>query len=295
MIYRIGADWTAPVERMEEALAALPFEPCGATQDKSVGWVPPRGQAHGALVELVGGHRILRFQIETKAVPGAVIKRHLDERVAQIEAKEGRKPGRKESRDLRDEIVQDLLPMAFAKTASIMVWMDLQAGRLILDTSSQTRADEVITALVKGLAGLQLSPLNTQMSPQAAMTAWLTGGADDWPAHFAPGREVELKSADELKSVVKFTRHPIDDDQMKLHIGQGKLPTKLALDWDGRVSFVLTESTVLSKVAFLDGVFEDSASSEDEGGFDADVAIATGELGALLNDLTEALGGELLP
>lgn len=295
MIYRIGADWTAPVERMEEALAALPFEPCGATQDKSVGWVPPRGQAHGALVELVGGHHILRFQIETKAVPGAVIKRHLDERVAQIEAKEGRKPGRKESRDLRDEIVQDLLPMAFAKTASIMVWMDLQAGRLILDTSSQTRADEVITALVKGLAGLQLSPFNTQMSPQAAMTAWLTGGADDWPAHFAPGREVELKSADELKSVVKFTRHPIDDDQMKLHIGQGKLPTKLALDWDGRVSFVLTESTVLSKVAFLDGVFEDSASSEDEGGFDADVAIATGELGALLNDLTEALGGELLP
>jgi len=294
MIYRIGADWSVPVEQMEEALAALPFEPCGATQEKSVGWVPPRGQAHGALVELVGGQRILRFQIETKVVPGAVIKRHLEERVATIQAKEGRKPGRKESRDLRDEIVHDLLPMAFAKTASIMVWVDLQEGRLILDTSSQTRADEVITALVKGLAGLQLSPFNTQMSPQAAMTAWLTGSTDDWPAHFAHGREVELKSTDEFKSVVKFTRHPIDDEQMKLHIGQGKLPTKLALEWDGRVSFVLTESTVLSKVAFLDGVFEDNASSEDEGGFDADVAIATGEIGALLNDLTEALGGELL-
>lgn len=294
MIYRIGAGWSAPVETMEVALAAMPFAPCGATQEKSVGWVPPRGQAHGALVELVGGHRIMRFQIETKAVPGAVVKRHLDERVAQIEAKEGRKPGRKESRDLRDDIVQDLLPMAFAKTASVMVWMDLQAGRLVLDTSSQARADEVITALVKGLDGLQLSPFNTQMSPQAAMTAWLTGSADDWPAHFAPGREVELKSADELKSVVKFTRHHLDDEQMRLHIGQGKLPTKLALDWDGRVSFVLTESTVLSKIAFLDGVFEDNATTEDEGGFDADVAIATGELGALIDNLTEALGGELL-
>lgn len=294
MIYRIGAGWSAPVEQMEEALAAMPFAPCGATQEKSFGWVPPRGQAHGALVELVGGHRILRFQIETKAVPGSVVKQHLDERVAQIEAKEGRKPGRKESRDLRDEIVRDLLPMAFAKTASIMVWMDLQAGRLVLDTSSQARADEVITALVKGLDGLQLSPFNTQMSPQAAMTAWLTGSADDWPAHFAPGQEVELKSADEMKSVVKFTRHHLDDEQMRLHIGQGKLPTKLALDWDGRVRFVLTESTVLGKIAFLDGVYEDNASAEDEGGFDADVAIATGELGALINDLTEALGGELL-
>ncbi len=294
MIYRIGAGWSAPVEQMEEALAAMPFEPCGATQDQSMGWVPPRGQAHGALVELVGGHRILRFQIETKAVPGSVIKRHLDERVAQIEAQEGRKPGRKESRELRDEIVQTLLPMAFAKTASVMVWMDLQAGRLILDTSSQARADAVITALVKGLDGLQLSPFNTQMSPQAAMTAWLSGSADDWPAHFAPGREVELKSADELKSVVKFTRHHLDEEQMRLHISQGKLPTKLALDWDGRVSFVLTESTVLSKIAFLDGVFEDNASAEDEGGFDADAAIATGELSALINDLTAALGGELL-
>lgn len=294
MIYRIGAGWSAPVEQMEEALAAMPFEPCGATQDQSMGWVPPRGQAHGALVELVGGHRILRFQIETKAVPGSVIKRHLDERVAQIEAQEGRKPGRKESRELRDEIVQTLLPMAFAKTASVMVWMDLQAGRLILDTSSQARADAVITALVKGLDGLQLSPFNTQMSPQVAMTAWLSGSADDWPAHFAPGREVELKSSDELKSVVKFTRHHLDEEQMRLHISQGKLPTKLALDWDGRVSFVLTESTVLSKIAFLDGVFEDNASAEDEGGFDADVAIATGELSALINDLTAALGGEPL-
>lgn len=294
MVYRIGPGWSATVEQMEEALAKMPFEPCGPTQEKAMGWVPPRGNQHGALVELVGGHRILRFVIESKGVPGSVVKRHLEERVAQIEAKEGRKPGRKESRDLRDEIVHDLLPMAFAKTSTVMIWLDLQAGRLVLDTSSQGKADEIITALVKGLDGLQLSPFNTQMSPQAAMTAWLTGNADDWPAHFAPGQEVELKSADEMKSVVKFTRHHLDDEQMRLHISQGKLPTKLALDWEGRVRFVLSESTVLSKVAFLDGVFEDNASAEDNGGFDADAAIATGELGALITDLTTALGGELV-
>lgn len=293
MVYRIGPGWSASVEQMEEALAQLPFTPCTATQEKTFGWVPPRGQAHGALVEVVAGQRILRFQIETKAVPGSVVQRHLDERVAHIETKEGRKPGRKESRDLRDEIVQDLLPMAFAKSGSVMVWLDLTLGRLVLDTSSQARADEVITALVKGFDGLQPSPFNTQVSPQAAMTAWLTGSEEDWPAHFAPGREVELKSGDELKSVVKFTRHHLDDEQMRLHIGQGKLPTKLALDWDGRVSFVLTESTTLTKVAFLDGVFEDNAGAEDSGGFDTDVAIATGELAALLGDLTAALGGEL--
>ncbi|PRD65350.1 recombination-associated protein RdgC [Malikia granosa] len=293
MVYRIAPGWAMEVEAMEAALAKMPFQPCGATQPESYGWAPPRGQAHGALVELVAGQRILRFMHESKAVPGSVVKRRLEERCAQIEEKEGRKPGRKESRELRDEIVQELLPMAFARTSSILVWLDLAQGRLVLDCASAGKADTLVSALVECLAGFQVSLLNTQVSPQAAMTQWLTGSADEWPEHFAPGREVELKSGDEMNSVVKFTRHPLDDEEMKRHIAQGKLPTKLALDWDGRVSFVLTEGTQLKKIAFLDGVFEEQAGAEDNGGFDSDVAIATGELAALITDLTAALGGEL--
>ena len=293
MVYRIAPGWAMEVEAMEAALAKMPFQPCGATQPESYGWAPPRGQAHGALVELAAGQRTLRFMHESKAVPGTVVRRRLEERCAQIEEKEGRKPGRKESRELRDEIVQELLPMAFARTASILVWLDLEQGRLVLDCASTGKADTLVSALVECLAGLQVSLLNTQVSPQAAMTQWLTGNADEWPAHFAPGREVELKSGDEMNSVVKFTRHPLDDEEMKRHIAQGKLPTQLALDWEGRVSFVLTEGTQLKKVAFLDGVFEEQAGAEDSGGFDSDVAIATGELAALITDLTTALGGEL--
>jgi recombination associated protein RdgC len=295
MVYRIGADWSATIEQMEEALSQLPYAPCGATQEKSVGWVPPRSQQHGALVELVGGQRILCFMIDSKAVPGSVIKRRLEERVAHIEATEGRKPGRKESRALRDDLVLELLPMAFSKTSTVMVWIDLQNSRLVLDTGSPGKADEVITALVNAFPDLQMSPLNTQVTSQTAMTQWLTGGPDVWPAHFAQGREVELKSSDEMNSVVKFTRHHLDNEEMRRHIEQGKLPTKLAMDWDGRVSFVLAEGAQLKKVAFLEGVFEDNASAKEEGGFDADVAIATGELGSLISDLTAALGGELIP
>jgi len=294
MVYRLGPDWSATVEQMEAALGQTPYVPCGATEKQSLGWIPPRGQQHGPLVELVGGQRILCLMIESKAVPGAVVKRRLEERVAQIEAAEGRKPGRKESRELRDELMLELLPMAFSKTSSVMVWFDLHNGRLVLDTGSQGKADEVITALAKAFPGLPASALNTQMTSQAAMTQWLLGGAEAWPAHFAAGREVELKSSDEMNSVVKFTRHHLDDEEMRRHIEQAKLPAKLAMDWDGRVSFVLTEGTQLKKVAFLDGVFEDNARAEDEGGFDADVAIATGELGSLITDLTEALGGEVI-
>ncbi|MCU0931931.1 MAG: recombination-associated protein RdgC [Serpentinimonas sp.] len=292
-VYRTSPGWAPAVEQLEEALAATPFVPCGATQEKSFGWVPPRGDAHAALVESIGGHRLMSLMIETKAVPGSVVQRLLEERTAAIEASTGRKPGRKESRDMKEELVRELLPMAFPKTSRVMVWHDPEHQRLLLDTTSTARADEVTTALVRAFDGLQLSLLDTATSPQVAMTNWLTlTDVDEWPPHLAPGREVELKSSDEQKSVVRFTRHHLDAEQMQMHIAQGKLPTQMGLDWDGRVAFVLTESLQLRKVSFLDGVFEDNASSEDSGGFDADVAIATGELSALLNDLLAALGGQ---
>ena len=53
---------------------------------------------------------------------------------------------------------------------------------------------------------------------------------------------------------------------------------------------MLTEGMQLKKVAFLDTVFE--GTKADDGGFDTDVAIATGELVKLIPDLIEALGGE---
>jgi recombination associated protein RdgC len=69
----------------------------------------------------------------------------------------------------------------------------------------------------------------------------------------------------------------------------------LALTWNERVSFVLSESLQLKKLAILDVVLEENSSAAGDGkddSFDADIAIATGELAPLLDDLLEALGGE---
>lgn len=56
IIYRISPTWQPDWAQIDAALAKQPFEECGATQEKSVGWVPPRGEEHGAMVESVGGH-----------------------------------------------------------------------------------------------------------------------------------------------------------------------------------------------------------------------------------------------
>jgi recombination associated protein RdgC len=125
------------------------------------------------------------------------------------------------------------------------------------------------------------------------MTNWLSASSpDEWPQGFNVERECELKSGDEEKSVVKFTRHNLATDEVRKHITEGKLPTKLAMSWEGRVGFMLTESMQLKKIAFLEGVFDDRA-VDDESGFDTDVALSTGELQKLIPELIEALGGEV--
>lgn len=295
MMYRIVSPWVADAAQMESRLQDDGFVACGPTQEKAVGWVAPRGQEHGPLLEVVAGQWIMRLLVETKVLPANVVRRHAQERLEQIEASTGRKPGKKEARDIRDDARLALLPQAFTKQAAVMVWIDPEARLLVLDAGSQARADEGMTALVKAVDGLAVQLLHTQTSPAAAMATWLA--EKDGPAGFSVDQECELKATDESRAVVRYTRHPLDTDEVCEHIRLGKMPTRLALTWNAHVSFVLTEALQLKKVSVHDVVFEAAAplrSDTDDDHFDTDVAIATGELKKLIPDLIEALGGEQL-
>jgi recombination associated protein RdgC len=294
MVYRLVSAWSTTQAQLEEALQGARFVECGASQEKSVGWTEPRGEAHSPLVEIVGGQWLLKLMMEVKIVPGSVVKRKVQDQLDHIEATTGRKPGKKEKRELGEDVRQGLLPMAFTKQSSVLVWIDPKAQLLLLDCASQAKADEVMTSLIKAVDGLAVLLVNTQTSPAAAMSTWLA--THEAPQGFSVDRECELKAADESKAVVRYTRHALDTDEVSQHIASGKVPTRVALTWGDRVSFVLTEALQLKKVAFLDVVFEGSPASlgdRKDDGFDADVAIATGELVQLIPDLLEALGGEV--
>jgi recombination associated protein RdgC len=295
-VYRLQAAWNPTLEEMEQAMDGHRFVPTGSTQTESVGWVEPRGEPNGPLVESISGQRIMRLRIETKSVPKAMVNKKAQEAADEIERLTGRKPGKKETKALREDALMALLPQAFPKESAIHVWIDPERELLVTDAGSQSANDTLVTAMVRAFPSLQLSLLNTQITPQTGMTGWLGATTnEDWPTDFSIERECELKSSDEEKSLVKFCRHHLANDEVRHHIAQGKRPTKLAMSYDGRIRFMLTESMQVKKIEFLEGVFENRADKEEEDGFDTDVTIATGELRRLIPALVDALGGELMP
>jgi recombination associated protein RdgC len=274
---------------MEKALQCTPFVPTTGQQEKSTGWVPPRTDG-GIFVESVNGHWMLRFMAETRRVPASVVKRRVDELAAAIEADTGRKPGKKLRRDMKEQAVAELLPNAYPRQVATWVWIDRERSRIVLDTTSAAICDDIITALVRGVDGLVVEPLQTVTSPSAAMAQWLVD--QDAPGSFDIGKECELKSADETQAVVRYARHPLLTEEVQAHIATGKQPTLLALNWDGRVSFVLTDSLQLKKVVFADSVLEQSkAQGQRADDFDGNVMMLTAEIGPMLDDLVDALGG----
>lgn len=290
-LYRLISPLTVSAAELEEALEPLKFVECGPTQEKSTGFVPSRGKAHGALVEAIDGHWILKVATETRSVPAKIIKKNVEEKCAQIEAQTGRKPGKKERRDMTDEVRLTLLPSAFPKETHALVWIDRSSNTVMVEGSSQNKADEVVTLLIKGIQGLQMALINTQQSPTQAMAQWLV--TQETPEKFEFERECELKACDESRGTVKYNKLSLETEEVKKHIQQGHLPTRLALTWNDRVSFVLTDGLQLKKLAILDVVFEEAAGSDKDDSFDADVSIMTGELSAMIADLVQALGGEV--
>jgi recombination associated protein RdgC len=294
LVYRITNWQPTALAELEARLDTARFAECGATQQESAGWVEPRGEKHAALIESVGGQWMLTLCTETKAVPSSVVKTQLESRLAKVEADTGRRPRGKQTKEIKEAIVHELLPRAFPKRSTTPVWIDPQALLVIVGAGSTKKGDAIASRLVELLGGgIVLSLVQTEQSPAVAMAAWLQ--SKEAPAGFSVDRECELKQPDSEKATVKYVRHTLEIDEVAEHIAQGKVPTQLAMTWNGRVSFVLTEALTLKKIALLDVVLEGATATQgkDDKGFDADVAITTGELGRLVADLLDALGGEL--
>jgi recombination associated protein RdgC len=288
-IYRLPAPWAFTPEQLEAALAPHSFVPASSNELLRQGWDTPR--PNGGLVHVVNKQMLILLGAEKKLLPNTVINQVAKARAAELEEAQGFAPGKKAMKELKERVADELLPRAFSIRSNVWTWIDPVNGWLVVDAASPAKADEVIKLLLKAVDKLPLESLRVQRSPVGVMTEWLQ--ADDAPAGFTVDMDTELRATGESKAAVRYVRHTLEAEEVRRHIAAGKQCTRLAMTWDSKISFVLTESLAIKGIKPLDVISEkESSTKNDEERFDGDFMLMTGELAKLMADVVEALGGE---
>jgi recombination associated protein RdgC len=290
VVYRLSAGWARKAEELEEKLAQQRLQKCGGFEMESRGWVCPRHE--GQYVYQQNRQWLIALGVEQKLLPASVISQAAEERVAALEGMLGHPVGRKQKREIKDKVMAELMPRALSRRRKTYAWIDTANGWLAVDAAGEATAEQFLEALRKTEDDLPVWRLDTQMSPSAAMSRWITAGEAD--GAFGIDEDLELRAPDTTKATVRYARHPLGGKDILEHIAAGKQPVRLGLTWNDRVSFVLTEQLHVKRVSFLEILERESGEEvedEDER-FDIDFALMTGELARLLAELVKALGGE---
>lgn len=275
---------------LEKALAACPLRPVGPLELSSSGFVPPLGRGATAVAHQVGDAVWVAVGVEERLLPAAVVNAELAKRIDDAEQREGRRPGGRARKRMKEELVHEMLPRAFVRPSRTDAMLDLARGLCIVDTSSRGAGEAVVSALRQTLGSFPALPLNAEVAPRSVLTGWISG--EPLPEALTLGEECELKDAGDGGAVVRCQRQDLGGEEIVEHLEAGKQVTRLALTLDDHVSFVLGEDLVVRKLKFLDGAMDvlDGADHEDvHAELDARFALMAGEVGRLFDVLEPAL------
>lgn len=297
-LYRFSPTWAKVMREadLDHYLARLPLKPLGPLETSSRGFVSPFGQGSQALTHRVGDNVLFALGGEEKILPGAVVHHALNEKVAAIAEREGRRPSGRERRRLRDEVLHELLPRAFTRPRRTNAYLDLARGYLVVDTASRKAADAVAYALREALGSFPALPLSCESSPRALMTAWLIGehsrAGMDMPQGLDLGSECELRDPSDTVSCWRGARIDLSGDDVREHLMAGMQAFRLGLTYDDRLSFVLGQDLVIRKLDFLDIVsqeIEARGDLDERDELDATFDLMSREVGGLLTYLEPVL------
>lgn len=281
---------TTKLDDLDSGLDECQLKPVGPMELSSRGFISPFGRDTEAMSHRIKDALWLTVGGEERLLPSPVVNDMLQKKLAEIEKKEGRRPGSRTRKRIKDELIVDLLPRAFIKPTRTDALLDLEHGIVVVDTSSRKSAENVVSEIRRALGSFPALPLNAEVAPRAILTGWLAG--EPLPDGFTLGEECELRDPMEQGAVVKCQRMELEGDEIDKHLESGKQVTRLALNFDGHVSFVLGEDLVLRKFKLLDGAVDSLENTERDdlrAELDARFALMSAEVKRLFGVLEPAL------
>lgn len=297
LVYRLNLAQELSPEQLEQALATKPALPCGSQTLSTYGFVAPLGRSEDAsLIHHAQGFTLIRARQQERILPGSVVRDAVNEKTDEIEAAEARKVYKKERDQIKDEVMQALMPRAFIRNSFTFAAIAPAQGLIFIDASSAKKAEELLSTLREALGSLPVRPISVKQAPTATFTQWLKQHQASHGLQLTD--ECELRDTAEDGGIVRIKREDLSSEEVQTHLEAGKVVTQLALAWQDKLSFVINDKLAIKRLRFED-ILQEQA--EQDGGddaasqFDASFILMMLTLVEFMPQLLEALGGEEIP
>lgn len=280
-VYQLNTPLALDIDAMEQALAEFRFSPCTGQQASSSGFTAPFTTSQSFCYQ---NQHYLFFALkrQEKILPAAVVQEEMQPRLDALEQEKGRSLSRKEKDNLKEDVTFQLLPRAFSRSQTIFACLDQNKQRILINTSSSSKAEDMLALLRKAFGSLPALPWLDPYKLSAQLQLWLQNKS--LPKGFNLGAEVELKAPDEEGAKVRFSNHILSTDDVQSHL-EDKLVTRLELEQDERLSWKVCEDGSIKGIKYHDSI---SSQNDELGWEDEDARLAADTL-LMCTTLSESL------
>lgn len=286
--YSLDGNWPDGEEAVSKTLERAEFKSCGPFTERSSGWIPVAPDSSDLLARRVNGADLLRLRSQSRVLPHSVINEELEARIEEYRERTGEAPSPREKRRLKAEARDELLPKSMLKSDRVWTCFDLKEQVIGIDAAHEAAAERVLRRLQAANDSVNFKPLQFAQPFDELLNSIFLGGA---PNQFSVGNECRMQDAADAGSIVRWSNFDLSDRSIRDHVANGMKLTHLAVVYDNIMSFVLSETGVITKLKFV-GMDDDSEDHDDPlSRLDAEFVLVTGTLRRLLGDLKKILGG----
>ena len=186
--FQIQSNFCFDQQKVNEQLLSKKWIPITASEARRSGFIS-HFDTDTHLVHSIENQHFITLRTEEKIIPPQALRDALAEALASFEEREQRQATKKEKQALKEETLHSMLPRAFHRRYQTHALLLPQAQLILIDASSRTKAEDLLSALRHCMGSFPVMPLSFASSLQQTLTHTLQASSWPHPSHWHSGSQ----------------------------------------------------------------------------------------------------------